>query len=246
MTKRIIFSTSDERMAKLTEGPIPAKKTVPDFFVNTKRNNSNTKSTNNDLDVLRAMGTNDPSHGTYKACLPFTDSLVSGYTITLPCSIYLKPVPNNEGIKTHIWNPLEWNGIFDEVPTLTHPHLPVPYGFENRVLRWTPKWKIQTPLGYSTLFFHPNYREDLPFKTLTGFVDTDKHTNEMLFPFYIRENTEAVLPAGTPIVQFIMVKRDSWESSKTEHDDEHLGLARMKRFMFGGYQKMFWSPKKYS
>lgn len=246
--KKIIFSTSDERMAKLTDGPIPAKKVVPDFFIDTKRNNSRVKSTNNDADLFRARGTSNPSQLTYKACLPFTDSLVSGYMITLPCSVYLKPVIDGENLKTLIQTPVPWEDIYDEIDSISHPHLPVPEGFENRILRWTPKWKIKTPPGYSTLFFHPTYREDLPFKTLTGFVDTDKHINEMIFPFYIKGNTEIMLPKGTPLVQFIMVKRDEWESVKTEHTEkeEKLGHIAMKQFLVGAYQKLVWSPKRYS
>ena len=40
---------------------------------------------------------------------------------------------------------------------------------------------------------HPVHRHDLPFFTLTGFVDTDKLPNRLVLPFFIKDGFELII-----------------------------------------------------
>ncbi len=76
-------------------------------------------------------------------------------------------------------------------------------------------WFIKTPPGYSCLFVPPLNNCDDRFDIIPGIVDTDDWDLEINFPFVLNgdkyETLETVIKRGTPYVQVIPFKRDSWE-----------------------------------
>jgi hypothetical protein len=105
-------------------------------------------------------------------------------------------------------------------------------------------WTIQTPAGYSTMFFHPTGYTDLPFMTLSGVVDTDKHGIPINFPFLLKEDFVGVIPRGTPIVQFLPFKRTDW---KIEEGPETgpIPLYKYTNTLSHWYRDNFWTRKNY-
>jgi hypothetical protein len=58
---------------------------------------------------------------------------------------------------------------------------------------------------------HPFNRDDLPFRTLTGVVDSDRfHQIGLLFPArWLDPARVCGLPAGTPVAQCVPVRREA-------------------------------------
>lgn len=179
---------------------------------------------------------------TIKHCMPFLDSLTSGYMIVLPNDLYVK---NNNGSPFITWNnadfpPKSRNEVADLnlVPTGHHP----------TEFTWQTGVANSIPLGYSMLLTHPINRYDLPFTTLTGIVDGGLvMTPTGSIPFYIKDGFEGIIPQGTPIAQLIPFRQENWSSKITK------GLTKIAKqhdkktnsLISGWYKKTFWTRKKY-
>ena len=78
-------------------------------------------------------------------------------------------------------------------------------------------WKIKTPSGYSCLFVSPLHNSDDRFSIIPSIVDTDTFSIEINFPIVINGDKypvlETIIKKGTPYVQIIPFKRDSWKMS---------------------------------
>jgi hypothetical protein len=179
---------------------------------------------------------------TLKQCMPFLDSLTTGYMIVLSHDIYVK---NNNGIPYLSWQktkfPPSWRSNVANNELVPFNHYPLEY-------TWHPSVANVIPLGYSMLFTHPLNRHDLPFTTLSGIIDgglvTDPTGN---IPFYIKKGFEGLIPQGTPIIQIIPFLQQDWTSKKIngllkkgEHNNE-----ASSSLISGWYKKTFWTRKKY-
>jgi hypothetical protein len=115
--------------------------------------------------------------------------------------------------------------------------------------KWLNPWGIKTPKGYSCLFVPPVHGGNQIFTVLEGIVDTDRYFGLINFPFVLNDvNFEGMIPAGTPIVQIIPIKRDEWRSSLGSEKDlkdlvESDTFIRTK--FFDRYKTMFWDRKSY-
>jgi len=125
--------------------------------------------------------------------------------------------------------------------------MPRPAGHLNTQFVWMSPFIIETPPGYSVLITHPLNRFDLPFVTLSGVHDSDSILTHGHLPFYLKEDFEGIIPAGTPLFQIIPFKREPWVSV----EDETLykqGEKRMWQGMgwsAGFYKSMYWKRKSY-
>ena len=239
--KKITFTALTDRTLKLEPNPTPASMHSPAWYKKTPKYESANGGSQSIVEFLKI----DNFHMTFKMCQPFTDALVSGYMITLPAKIVVTQTLNSEGV----FSPnIRWNtnwDIVDAQSPFVASKLPKPEGYSSNLFRWISNWKIETPLGYSALFMHPIYRYDLPFHTLTGFVDTDKNPNPLLLPFFVKENFEGEIPLGTPIAQVFPIKRDSWESNISQNILDPYGPMRVKQTFQRAYKKLYWSKKSY-
>jgi len=178
-----------------------------------------------------------------KLCVPFLDSLSSGYMITLPNDLYVKQVDNSPYLT---WKSAQFPPTWrDEI---SHENL-VPVGCYPLEYVWRPGVALTIPLGYSMLITHPLNRHDLPFTTLSAVVDgglvLDPNGN---IPFYIKKDFEGVIPKGTPIIQIIPFFQENWSSKKikdlTKKGDQHGKMSAS--ILFGWYKKTFWTKKQYN
>ena len=177
---------------------------------------------------------------TVKKCVPFLDAIGSGYIIELTADVYFDKAKQDflSTTKTEIVS----KHYIDQIR-----NFPTPQGFNPQPRKWINHWKIQTPKGYSTLFIHPVNSPNLPFYSITGVVDTDKHPVIINFPFLLREDFEGIIPAGTPIIQAIPFKRDNWNSKVI--DDKPLEEPERRYEItsppFGWYKRHHWTKKFY-
>jgi len=111
-------------------------------------------------------------------------------------------------------------------------------------------WYIKIPKDYSALFVPPLNRPDPRFQCISGMVDDTYMGNGDLeainFPFFFNiPNYTGIIKAGTPLVQMILIKRDSvLESSRriqvksaTPKDIELVKRTRRRRSSHESYYR---------
>ena len=183
---------------------------------------------------------NGTGNYTGKICIPFTDSFLTGYTFNTWADIQVKII-NGQQIITwgHTFKDLE--EVTARIPAVD---LPIYENFSNYNFSWISHWGIKTPKGYSCIFTHPLNRQDLPFITTTGIMDTDGWGIWGNQPFALRKDFEGIIEAGTPIIQVIPFKREEWQSEKDNSLTEWANLENMRRASkFRGYYKKYWKRK---
>ena len=185
---------------------------------------------------------NYSTNKTFKACIPFLESLRIGYVIELWTDVVVESV---NGIPK-----VSWPSQLDPISIRPEDKiLPRPDGTYKTNFIWNTQHILKLPKGYSCLFTHPLNRHDLPFISLSGVVDNDTHAlGQGSYPFFIKDGFEGIIPAGTPILQMIPFKRDSW---KLEEDlnliDEVSILSKKSNALISGfYKKNIWKKKDYS
>lgn len=179
---------------------------------------------------------------TVKHCMPFLDSLRSGYMIVLPNDLYVK---NNNGAPYITWNNADFPPSWRDEPA--DPSL-VPAGHYHNEFLWKTGTANTVPVGYSILFTHPLNRHDLPFTTLSGIVDGGLIMNPTgQIPFYIKEGFEGIIPQGTPIIQLIPFRQENWsiEKSKGLVEQSYKHNKQTISVISGWYKKTFWTRKNY-
>jgi hypothetical protein len=89
-----------------------------------------------------------------------------------------------------------------------------PFFDERRAaVKFNSFWTIELPKGWSLMATHPINRFDLPFRTLTGLVDSDRfHDVGVFFPaIWIDSEFAGTMAAGTPVAQCFPVSREELE-----------------------------------
>ena len=226
------FGTCDESV----DGIGLAKKHIPDWYKNTKPHNYN----NLDFD-----SSNFPIKN-LKNCIPFLDSLTSGYMIELWCDVHFKILDKENSIHSVIWgqaHPAPLALRDDQQNKL----LPIPAGFESTHYIWQLPLSIKTPKGYSVIATHPFNRYDLPFITLTGIIDSENNVGGGNIPFFIRKDFEGTIKKGTPIMQIIPFKRENWrvERDQDVYAEGKINSTRSLNTFFGYYKNNWWNKKVY-
>jgi hypothetical protein len=224
MTKLIKFIpyTSDDQYLPFVEVPKPSVNFIPEWWKK------------QDLKAGTEMF-NDLS---FKACVPFLDSLTSGYMIYTHQDIVVSQDDNGKPF-------LSWPmGPDPAVVRSVYQNLPVPVGHSDLHFAWKITFGFELPKGYSILITHPLNRFDLPFTTVSGIVDEGVPWGGT-FTFWIKDNFEGIIPKGTPIAQMIPFKGENWKSEKADYLIEYAkSKAHERRTTISGYYKKFIHRKK--
>jgi hypothetical protein len=144
---------------------------------------------------------------TAKKCFPLLDGLTAGYILTLSTDLFVeKDIFGNQKVNWTVSRPpvKAWSESQSSL-------YEIPEGFNKSVYKNFHGWIIETPKNYSCLIIHPVGYQNLPIRTLTGVVDTDKLKTFANAPFVIKDDFEGIIPKGTPMAQVIPFKRDSWK-----------------------------------
>jgi hypothetical protein len=231
MLKLIRFFAKNE-VAEIGHSPLPLKRLVPEWY---RQAESYWKSE----DGHEGEG--------LKKCMPYMDTLMTGYAILTPYDIFVKEGPKGELDLS--WNAPESIPAFvAERPKELGSTMPRPAGHHPNHLVWSGVWGFKTPRGYSALVTHPLNRFDLPFTTTSGIIDSDEWYAPGNIPFFIKQGFTGVIPAGTPFAQVIPIKRNSWKmignDTGLQYADGHQGyLARQAET---SYKKVMWHRKEYN
>lgn len=220
--------------------PTPASELVPDWY----------KDMESYMGGKKEPNAQNESPGTAKKCMPIFDAITSGYIIYTYCDVFVSQrleYGKVTGDKHPFFQTPGHNVIsFHQKAQL--PEHPNGAGHEIQYPKWNNVWSIKTEPGYSCLFIPPVHRET-PFVAFPGVVDTDTYTTPVNFPFVLKDpKMEGLIPAGTPIVQVIPFKRESWqmafgdEKDIKEHDDTK---KKLKSLFFDSYKRQFRQLKEY-
>jgi hypothetical protein len=247
--KDIEFSAHEDYFAIKEDYPIPAKLNIPEWYKNLQHT------------ILRK---------TVKGCMPFLDTLTSGYLLKMPQDFYVrhnvdiknkkgeefkdsfqtfglnecsqfinaKYINLNSGVDIHAIGQLEGSPHVEKNKNLPFHKIVNP-------------WKIKTPKGYSCLFVPPLNNADDRFSIIPGIVDTDTFPNEINFPLIINGDKypvlETTIKKGTPYVQIIPFKRDSWKMLLKPRKQKEIQNSRL----FYGlkilniYKDRYWNKKSW-
>jgi hypothetical protein len=211
----------------------PAKNHVPDWYKKIPKWKNNEMFT-----IERGF---EPS---LKHCMPFLDTLTTGYVITLPFDLYIK---NNNGEPY-----ISWKDGFNEYAPSWRPSVSdlklVPSGCFPIEYTWKPNCSFKIPKKYTIFVTHPINRHDLPFVTLSGMIDGGfalQHDGSL--PFFVKKDFEGIIPKGTPIAQLIPFLNQNWLSKNKKNLIKESKITKMMSgsVFFGWYKKTFWVRKKY-
>jgi len=152
--------------------------------------------------------------GTVKRCPAIIDLAKEGFVIPL-WSDYLIQI---DGTKA------EWSARSFPVGLDFHPNEQI-YNWSlgendfHSPVKFVNPWRIYTPPGYSCMFVAPHYQFEKRFTVLPGIVETDKH-HAVQFPSIIHVEGDILLERGMPLVQVIPFKREDYDFSVGQQNDE--------------------------
>lgn len=238
---KIYFEAFDKDSEILFNSPVPAVQKIPEWYKNMP-----TRMDGDMQDGLSKIGVQS-SNLTLKGCSPFLDALTSGYIFELPFDVEFRKHRNGSVN-------IRWATNIDLIgqhgPDQA-PGIPSPVDGSSDLLKWRPGWSVITPKGYSCFFTHPINRHDLPFRTFSGVVDTDKYSLGVEFPFQVLNTIKEdifILEKGTPICQVIPFKRENWQSEIKEYDEiaARKNSFKLKSKIVRSYKQQFWQKKSYT
>jgi len=207
---------------------------------------------------------------TVKGCMPFLDTLTSGYLLKTPQDFYLRHnVDNKDQEGREFKDSFQTFGLFNCDNILHAKSINLNSGFDThsiKQLEGSPSvdknknlpfykilnpWKIKTAKGYSCLFVPPLNNSDDRFSIIPGIVDTDTFPNEINFPIIINGDKypvlETTIKKGTPYVQIIPFKRESWKMTLKPSKQKDIQQSRL----FYGlkilniYKDKYWKKKSW-
>tara|TARA_R110000787_G_scaffold285858_1_gene402531 strand:- start:496 stop:1239 length:744 start_codon:yes stop_codon:yes gene_type:complete len=204
---------------------------------------------------------------TVKGCMPFLDTLKTGYLLKVPQDMgFIHNIKNKEGEQDMVWHPLTVDDSLFHAKSInlgksTPSRHSVkqawgsPHAEKNKqmpFLKIMNPWIIKTPPGYSCLFVPPLNNTDDRFSIIPGIVDTDTFLQEINFPIVINGDKyptlDTTIKKGTPYVQVIPFKRESWKM-KVKGVSTNF-LTKRKMFFHLSlqhiYKNKFWNKKKWS
>jgi len=234
MNQKIVFTPTTLEAQNFDKHPVPSVSLIPQWY--------------KDIKPLYGDGkfhlTEGRNNRTVKACMPFLDAMTAGYTLTLSEDIIVSWSPDGI-VPIFNWRsnrePISFHNLEQ------HQGVPTPEGYSPFVIKFTCEWTITLPSGYSLLCIQPSNRFDAPFQLITGIVDADVFPLTIQLPFFIKNGWEGIIETGTPIVQYIPIKRDNWVSSVKKYNEQEIkkNYFFFLRKIMNSYKNQYWHRKSY-
>jgi hypothetical protein len=233
-TNKIIFKAQNEHVWEVREKPYPASKKLPEWW----KKISPYSTLDNKLRL------NPGPTVTVKKCLPTLDALGAGYIVPLWTDLLVSQNNNMPHIQWPTSEPVLQNWPKDQVSSYE-----IPENFSSIIFKYLHGWIIKTPPGWSSFITHPIGYQNLPFKSISGIVDTDTFPLEINFPIVINGDKypqlDTLIKKGTPYVQVIPFKRDNWKLKLSSKKQIDILKERIKYDLtiYQKYKRKFWEKK---
>lgn len=246
---KITFSTQKICKEIGVQEPVPIKLNIPDWF----------KKLNHSFD-----------NKTVKGCIPFLETLTTGYLLKTDQDFFINHnFVNYETKERNTFNcPAMAEGVGPRLssldvnlnlsPDIGHPPIQIkgsPLLEKNKNLfihKFMNPWIIKTPPGYSCLFTSPLNNSNDIFEIIPAIVDTDTYTLPVNFPFIVKsekkENLQSIIKKGTPYVQIIPFKKESWKMDIEYFSDKKMLVENAKFNLLNiihNYRNNFWKKIKW-
>jgi hypothetical protein len=220
LKKKIIQAQTSDRTVDFTP-PVPAKTEIPDWF--------------------KSIPSLVEGEMSIKRCVPVLDAFTAGYIIVSNVDFMFDEESgrflDNASYSSPVSHHLDFQTEDMQIDKNLNPH---PF-------KWNNQWHLKLPKGYSLLITHPLNRTELPFHSLTGIVDADVHPVVINFPFFMKKGFSGLIPAGTPLVQIIPIKREPWELKVNDQDTYfYKDFWKWNSQPEATYKRKFWQRKDYS
>ena len=193
-----------------------------------------------------ALDNSSISNATVKGCTPFLDALTYGYIAVAPVDFEIRRLETGDYA-------IRWRTDGDFVGKHNaEQYTNAGKESSSEIFEWESFFITKTPKGYSTMFTHPLNRHDLPFRSFSGIVETDRYFLPALIPFEITADIDPgdffIIEKGTPLYQFFPIKRDSWssKSGKLDEKDMRKKYFDMKSKIKNSYKDKYWERKSFS
>ena len=247
--KVIKFSAHEDYFALKEDYPTPIKLNIPEWYKKLEHTLENK---------------------TVKGCMPFLDTLTSGYLLKMPQDFYVRHNVINKNEKGEEFkDSFHTFGLHETSAILYSKHINLnssldihslkqvegaPFINKNKNLPFYKilnPWRIKTPKGYSCLFVPPLNNTDDRFSIIPGIVDTDTFPNEINFPIIINGDKypvlETTIKKGTPYVQIIPFKRESWKMTLKPSKQKELQNSRLflGLKLLNTYKDRYWNKKSW-
>jgi hypothetical protein len=249
LSKKIEFFGPKEITEVKNLHPVPIKFNLPDWF----------KKLEHKIGFM-----------TVKGCVPFLETLTTGYLLKIPKEFKLKHnvFNSNNERETEAFYPshkLEGTESVFSFFNLNH-QIQVhntsqikgsPHEHKNKELpvqKILNPWTIKTPPGYSCMFLPPLNNTDDRFSIIPGIVNTDTFQNNINFPYIVNGDKypylDEVIKEGTPYVQVIPFKRNDWKMSignitKKEMEKRNVSSV-LKEKILHTYRNIFWRKSQWN
>ena len=237
-SKTITFQPFDDYVEASQSPPVSASECLPDWYKKLPRY------VNRSDKPIKSLGQKD-----LKTCVPFRDAMITGYMILLPADIEVCIEANGDVDVFH--NPQLTFKVVEKRGALTEQNqgygMPNPIGTVPIMFAWGALFGIGTSKSDSVLVTHPLNRNDLPFVTTSGIIDSGFFKVSGNIPFFIKEGFSGVIPKGTPIAQVIPFKRENWISRYIPSDRKAYALFMTLRdtYLDSFYSRFMRQPKSY-
>lgn len=230
MPNKIKFKAVSKHVMEVREKPIPASSIIPNWWKDMKPYVGKTL----DLDPKATV--------TAKKCFPLLDGITTGYIMPLWADVL---------VTQEEFPRLKWatdQSVCETWPLHQSKGYEIPNGYSSLVFKYLHNWIIETPKNWSCLITHPIGFPNLPFRTLTGLVDTDKLKTEINSPFVIQKDFEGIIEKGTPMFQIIPVKRENWamEIELMEEGEHYRNTEKLYTKLVGSYGRFMREKKEYN
>jgi hypothetical protein len=247
--KEIEFSAHEDYFALKEDYPIPTKLNIPEWYKKLEHT------------VLNK---------TVKGCMPFLDSLTTGYILKMPQDFHVRHNVDNinekgekfkdsfqtfglHGMSQFIFaKGFNLNFGIDVHPIKQLENSPLIDKNKNQSFyKILNPWKIKTPKGYSCLFVPLLNNSDDRFSIIPGIVDTDNHPLEINFPIVINGDKypvlETTIKKGTPYVQIIPFKREGWKMLLKPRKQKEIQNSRLfyGLKLLNIYKDKYWNKKSW-
>jgi hypothetical protein len=193
---RVVFRCDPALIDRIPR-PEPARRALPDWL--------------RDMPAKAFSDTHGQDVRTVKQCPPFVDAMAYGFVMPLVCDVEVSD------------GRFAWDFDLPPLSVESHPRSPLsfhvpaqaegaPFHAPDRAfVKFNSFWTVELPPGFSLFATHPVNRWDLPFRTLSGLVDSDRfHDVGVLFPaVWSDPGFRGVLRAGTPVAQCFAVAREA-------------------------------------
>lgn len=165
---------------------------------------------------------------TIKKCMPVLDYLSTGVNLHLPFAIYA----HGRGLNKMVTSSLNHHNckIGHHSPTQVQ-EFPVSDEWMTQPYKIDFPFVIEAPSGFSCLYVPQYPYPDYPLLFPAAMVQTDKYRAPVNFPFFIKNDFEGKIDAGTLFMKIVFVKREKMDVVYNEHGADNGRMLQYRQMV---------------